>query len=82
MSNSRKWTRTKSVSDKRNLQRYFDTLTASGMEEREVARAYLYAECFGLEMLTPMDDRCVIFDIPDCDDWNCLNPTHQIIRYE
>lgn len=57
------------------LAQYHRALVATGMPEREVARAVLYADQFGLDALT--GDGCVVFAEPTCGDWNCLNPTHQ-----
>lgn len=76
------WTRVKSPSESRRLHEYANNLHDAGVPEREVARAYLYADCFGLEALTDEAGRCIVFGEPDCEDWNCLNPTHQITRYE
>lgn len=72
----------KSVSEVRRINDYVTLLQIQGLPEREVARAYLYADCFGLDALTDPAGRCIVFAIPDCDDWDCLNPTHQITRYE
>lgn len=55
--------------------RYSDALTATGMDEREVARASLFAAAYGLDALT--GDGCVSFKEPSCRNWNCLNPEHQ-----
>lgn len=56
---------------------YAAMLTAAGRDEREVARCALYAQHYGLERLSR--GECVFFDTPDCGDWNCLNPEHQVL---
>lgn len=56
--------------------RYADALYESGMDEREVARAYLYAGTYGLSAVADAEG-CVTFKEPSCCDWNCLNPEHQ-----
>lgn len=74
------WQRFTPHSVKRQLTQFLTHLYSLGLPEREVARAYLYADCFGLDALT--GESTVIFDIPDCNDWDCLNPTHQRIHFE
>jgi hypothetical protein len=60
------------------VEEYANRLLQSGMEEREAARAALYAEKYGLESLSRGND-CVVFDEPSCGNWNCLNPEHQCL---
>jgi hypothetical protein len=63
------------------VKRYAEALIATGMEEREVARAAFYAQVYGLDALTRPDNRCVVFAEPRCESgWDCLNPEHQ--RFE
>jgi len=58
------------------VERYAEMLAATGMEEREVARAYIYAKRYGLEALD--GPGCVTFDEPMCETgWDCLRPDHQ-----
>ena len=63
---------------KTEIERYVDALTATGMAEREVARAFFYADHFGLAALS--GDECVEFDEPTCANWDCLNPLHQRLK--
>lgn len=63
------------------VERYADQLLAAGRDEREVARAAFYAQHYGLEALS-RGQGCVVFDTPDCGDWNCLNPEHQVLVVE
>lgn len=60
------------------LTEYAQALAATGMPEREVARAYFYAERYGLDALT--GPGCIEFGKPTCADWNCVNPEHQVLR--
>jgi hypothetical protein len=60
---------------KPNVERYAMMLAATGMEEREVARAAYYAQQYGLDALT--GPGCVTFDEPSCGSWNCIRPDHQ-----
>lgn len=60
------------------VEEYARALLATGMDEREVARAAFYANHYGMEIFESSKD-CVFFDKPDCGDWNCLNPEHQVI---
>jgi hypothetical protein len=53
-------------------------LAATGMPEQEVARAYFYAERYGLTALE--GEGCVTFGEPSCGDWNCVNPEHQVLQ--
>lgn len=63
--------------------RYVETLARTGMEEREIMRAGIYAETYGLETLDNQGGGCVFFDEPDCEaGWNCLNPEHQVVVKE
>ncbi len=57
---------------------YADALLATGMPEREVARACFYAQHYGLEALNRGGD-CLVFAEPTCANWNCLNPEHQVL---
>lgn len=72
------WQRFTPPSDRRALRRYVTTLRWNGTSEREIIRAYLYADCFGVDQLRDG----IVFELPDCQDWDCLNPTHQRVRYE
>lgn len=54
---------------------YGQLLSRSGMSEREVTRAVLYANEYGLKALS--GPNCVVFGEPSCGSWNCLNPIHQ-----
>ena len=54
---------------------YAAALEATGMPEREVARAFLFAERYGVDSLA--GPGCVTFDEPSCGNWDCLNPEHQ-----
>lgn len=72
------WTRVTPPSERRALRRYVTTLRWKGVDEREIIRAYLYADCFGVDQVT----RGIVFQLPDCGDWDCLNPTHQIVHNE
>jgi hypothetical protein len=56
---------------------------ATGMEEREVARAYYYAKEYGLDALDPeVPELCSVFKEPTCGSWNCVNPEHQVLKFE
>lgn len=79
MSNGRRWTRTTPASNRRALESYAAALSATGMEDREVARAYFYAERYGLDSMGGEGDGCVTFDEPNCGDWNCVQPGHQVL---
>jgi len=57
------------------VEMYSMMLAATGMEEREVARAAFYANEYGLDSLR--GPGCVTFDEPACGDWNCIRPDHQ-----
>lgn len=55
---------------------YGERLAALGIPDREVARAMLYAHCYGLESLSGVG--CVTFDLPPmCGNDDCLAPDHQ-----
>lgn len=82
MGNRRKWQRVKSLSENRELRRYVESLEAAGTPEREIARAYFYADKHGLAALSNAGDGCVYFDIPTCGDWNCISPEHQVVVKE
>lgn len=71
------WQRFNPPSIRRTLRRYVRNLRWNGMEEREIIRRYLYADCFGMD---GMDG--IVFSTPDCGDWDCINPTHQIVTFE
>ena len=58
------------------LERYANVLEASGMEERDVARAVIYLDHYGMHAMDGID-KCISFDEPSCGNWNCMNPTHQ-----
>lgn len=58
-----------------DVERYASALLATGMEEREVARAAFYVQAYGFASLDSSD--CVVFAEPSCKNWNCLNPEHQ-----
>lgn len=62
------------------VEAYHDLLLGTGMHPREAARAAVYAMEKGFkEMETHQDpDGCLIFDIPDCGNLDCLNPNHQV----
>lgn len=61
-----------------NASQYAATLMASGMSEREAARAYFYADRYGMSAVSGDDNgSCVVFAKPSCGNWNCLNPVHQ-----
>jgi len=62
---------------KKELQRYAQMLAASGMDEREVARGFFYAQRYGLEAME--SSGCVLFAEPSCGDWDCVNPEHQVL---
>lgn len=80
MGNGRRWTKVTPRSTRKALQRYASTLAATGMDEREVARAYFYAEEYGLNTLTNDNGGCMTFDEPNCDgSWDCLRPDHQVL---
>lgn len=57
------------------VEQYANALLATGMEEREVARAAFFVQQYGLASLT--GPGCVSFDEPSCANWNCLRPDHQ-----
>lgn len=63
-----------------SLEEYGQLLEASGMPEREQARAYLYAKEYGIEAMN--GPGCVIFAEPQCGNWNCMNPRHQVLDKE
>lgn len=61
------------------LDQYASLLKSAGFEDREVARAVLFAESYGLDALS--GDSCITFGEPECDEgWNCLTPSHQIVQ--
>ena len=60
-----------------DIDRFYSMLLATGMPEREAARAAIYAQVKGLDALN--FGVCVAFDKPNCGDWNCLNPAHQVL---
>lgn len=60
---------------KSEIERYVQSLTDAGMPEREIARAFFYADKYGLDALR--GEFCDEFAEPKCGDWNCLNPEHQ-----
>jgi hypothetical protein len=58
------------------IENYMAMLKATGMPDREVARAGLYAERYGLAALS--GEGCTVFAEPTCETgWNCLEPGHQ-----
>lgn len=82
MSNKNRWTRTRSVSEKKRLNHYAEVLASSQLPEREQARAFFYAEHYGMDSLNNPSGGCVVFDAPSCGDWNCVSPEHQIVVKE
>ena len=63
---------------KRKVRRYMESLADNHMEPREVMRAGLYANVYGLDSLrTTNAKHCVEFAQPTGDDWDCLHPAHQ-----
>lgn len=66
-----------SPTSNRQLDVYAQALLATGMEEREVARAVFYVEHYGFEAMK--NDDCVTFDEPSCGDWDCVRPDHQVL---
>ena len=75
MGNGRRLHRRQQVQSSSALDQYASALTATGMDEREVARAVIYAETYGMDALS--GPRCVTFSEPSCNNWNCLRPDHQ-----
>jgi hypothetical protein len=61
-------------------ERYARLLARTGMEEREVARAYFFVKEFGMERVTSASDACLTFATPSCGDWNCVSPQHQLLE--
>jgi hypothetical protein len=57
------------------VESYAQMLAATGMEEREVARAVFFAQEYGLKALS--GPGCVTFDEPSCGSWGCVRPDHQ-----
>lgn len=69
--------------EEEQLEQYVDNLLAIGMEEREAARAYFYAQEYGLDALSPeVPEMCSVFEEPRCGDWNCVRPDHQILKWK
>lgn len=64
----------------KTLEQYVDALLAKGMPNREIARAYCYAERYGLDALS--GEGCATFARPSCGDWDCVRPDHQVLRWE
>lgn len=58
---------------------YGDALAdRGGMTEREIMRAAIYAEAFGLAATVGPSGGCSVFARPLCPaGWDCLNPAHQ-----
>ena len=65
----------------RKVRKYMDRLAAKGQEPREVARAGLYADKFGLGAFIAKGGGHIRFAKPTCrDGWDCINPDHQTLE--
>lgn len=62
------------------VKRYAALLERAGRDDREIARAVFYAHHYGMEAMSRGGKACLVFAEPDCGDWNCLNPEHQILE--
>lgn len=57
-----------------------------GITDRDEARLWLYVNTYppkpGDMMYGLIEDDCIVFDTPNCGNWDCIKPDCQVLKFE